>query len=90
MIYYVYMIQDNNKKLYVGISKNPEDRARDHNMKRGAVFTKSGNFAVIFKESYSSLKEARQREIQIKKWTRKKKEFLIERYKHNLPTKQTT
>ncbi|MEK7565333.1 MAG: GIY-YIG nuclease family protein [Patescibacteria group bacterium] len=84
---FVYIIKNNFNKLYIGISENPEKRLKFHNTKSGAIFTKSGHYKIIFKEEYSNLKEARQREIQIKKWSRKKKEFLIEKYKKNLPTK---
>ena len=87
-MHYVYMIKDTNDKLYVGISENPDKRVLYHNQQRGALFTKqSNNFQVVFKEEYNSLMEARKREIQIKKWNRKKKEMLIKRYKSGLPTK---
>ncbi|MBI1838845.1 MAG: GIY-YIG nuclease family protein [Candidatus Colwellbacteria bacterium] len=88
MTYYAYMARNMGGKLYVGVSQNPGNRVKEHNTQRGSAFTKSGNFVIVFKEEYSSLKEARRREIQIKKWRREKKEFLIERYSHGLPTKQ--
>ena len=84
---FVYMIKDRFGKLYVGVSKNPQSRLKEHNTRRGSIFTKSGNFKVVFEEEYPTLVEARQREIQIKKWRREKKEMLIGRYQDNLPTK---
>lgn len=83
---FVYMIRDQDNRLYVGVSDNPQQRLRDHNRGAGAVFTNTGNFRIVFLERYSTLKEARSREIQIKKWRREKKEILIERYVAGLPT----
>ena len=84
---FVYIAQNNDGKLYVGVSKHPYFRMKEHNPRRGSVFTKSGNFKVVFQEEYLTLPEARQRETQIKKWQREKKEQLIERYQRGLPTK---
>ena len=84
---FVYMIRDQNNRLYVGVSIKPNKRLFDHNHNAGANFTSHGNFEIVFLEEYPDLKEARQREIQIKKWRREKKEVLIECYKAKLPTK---
>jgi putative endonuclease len=65
-MFYVYIAKDNESKLYTGITENLKKRIDAHNTKRGALFTKSGNFEIVFYESYNSLAEARQREIQIK------------------------
>lgn len=84
---YVYMAKNNTDKLYVGVSENPYSRLKEHNTQRGSIFTKLGNFRIVFQEKYSTLAEARQREIQIKKWRRDKKEMLIDRQKQGLSTK---
>ena len=85
---FLYMIKNSTEKLYVGISKNPQDRTKYHNLKRGAKFTKYiSNFQIVFLEEYDVFSEARKREIQIKKWSRKKKDFLIDKYKDGLETK---
>ncbi|MBI2097594.1 MAG: GIY-YIG nuclease family protein [Candidatus Vogelbacteria bacterium] len=85
---FVYMIKNSANKLYVGISENPEERVGFHNSRRGARFTKSKpDFKIVFLEEYSTLTEARQREIQIKKWRREKKENLINKYQKGLVTK---
>ncbi len=87
-MYYVYMIKNSINKLYIGITKNPQERVSYHNQKRGAEFTKyKTDFKIVFLEKHSALTEARKREIQIKKWRREKKEILIERFKEKLPTK---
>lgn len=85
---FVYMIKNSSNKLYIGITENPEKRLATHNSKRGASFTKYiPDFKIFFLEEYENLKQARKREIQIKKWSRSKKEMLIERYENGLKTK---
>ena len=70
-MYFVYMIKNDFGKLYIGITGDPRVRAKDHNTGRGARSTKSkAKFNVVFLEEYSTLSEARRREIQIKKWQR--------------------
>ena len=84
---FVYMIKDNMGNLYIGVSNNPTKRLHDHNHKQGAVFTNDGNFRIVFLEKHSTLKEARSREVQIKKWRREKKEMLVVKYEQGLETK---
>lgn len=87
-MYFVYMIKNSADKLYTGITENPDKRVDYHNSKRGAKFTKYfPDFVNVFLEQYDTLADARKREIQIKKWSRKKKEFLIDRYNKGLETK---
>lgn len=87
-MYFVYMIKNSANKLYVGITTNPDDRVMYHNQKRGARFTKySPDFQIVFLERYETLASARKREIQIKKWRREKKEFLIEKFQKGTSTK---
>ena len=88
-MYFIYMIKNKNNELYIGVTENPNSRLAMHNSKRGAQFTKTKSvFEIVFLERYNTLSEARQREIQLKKWRREKKEFLIERYSKKLDTKQ--
>lgn len=87
-MHYVYMVKNANHKLYTGVTENPDKRFYYHNTKQGAYFTKNkSNFKIVFLEEYNTQKEARKREIQIKKWRREKKELLIERYSLGLSTK---
>jgi putative endonuclease len=83
----VYIVKNSVDNLYIGISKNPQQRLADHNSSRGSEFTKHGqNYQIVFLEEYSTLAAARKREIQIKKWRREKKEVLITKYEQKLPT----
>lgn len=87
-MYYIYMIKNNANKLYIGVTKNIDKRIYSHNTNQGANFTKNKkNFTLVFQENYATLKEARQREIQLKKWRREKKEMIIKRYSLGLETK---
>ena len=86
-MYFVYMLRNNFNDLYVGITDNPKQRLEQHNNQHGALFTKrDSKFEIVFLEQHPTLAQARKREIQIKKWRRDKKDALIERYKHGLPT----
>lgn len=87
-MYFVYMIKNSADKLYIGITDNHEQRLREHNTARGAHFTKYiPTYRVTFLEEYSTMAEARKREIQLKRWRREKKEALIKRYEQGLQTK---
>lgn len=79
-MYFVYMSEDKTKRLYTGVSDSPSRRIREHNGARGAGFTSNGDFSIVFLEPHGTLEAARQREIQIKKWWREKKDMLIRKY----------
>lgn len=64
--------------LYVGVINDYRRRLYEHNTKQGARFTKKGNYKIMFIKEYETLADARKREIQIKKWSRSKKEKLID------------
>lgn len=82
------MIKNLYGNLYIGITDNPERRLKEHNTKQGAGFTKNRDaFGIVFLEAQNSIKDARSREIQIKKWRRDKKEKLINLYKKGIKTK---
>ena len=82
------MIKSQDDDLYIGVTDNPERRLNEHNSKIGSRFTKQrSNFNIVFLEKHQNLKEARIREIQIKKWSRIKKEMLIDRFRSGLTTK---
>ncbi|HEY4513251.1 MAG TPA: GIY-YIG nuclease family protein [Candidatus Paceibacterota bacterium] len=87
-MYFVYMIKNSYGNLYIGVTDNPQRRLKEHNTNQGAGFTKNRDkFEIVFLENQNSLKEARSREIQIKKWRRDKKEKLVDLYRKGIPTK---
>ena len=64
--------------LYVGVTNNLSRRIQEHKQNLKPGFTKKyGCKKLVYYESYTNINEALQREKQIKKWSRKKKERLI-------------
>ncbi len=72
---YVYILKCCDDTLYVGCTNNLERRIYEHNnAKKGAHYTKIRRPVVlIHSETYKTLKEARGREAEIKRWSRKEK-----------------
>lgn len=67
MKYFVYVIQsDIDNRLYVGLSKNPTSRLKDHNF--GRVFSTKGfrPWRIVYTEQVTSRTEAREREKYLK------------------------
>ena len=69
MDYHVYMLISLSKKpvSYVGYTNNLKKRITLHNSNKGAKFTRGRKWKLIYKEKYSSKKEAISREYYIKK-----------------------
>jgi predicted GIY-YIG superfamily endonuclease len=77
-MYAVYILRNPKNYLYVGSTSNVEERVLRHNSGDGAKFTKRNKDShLVYQESFSTLVEARRREMQIKEWSREKKENLI-------------
>lgn len=78
-MYFVYILECADKSLYVGCTNDIERRLKQHNdSKWGAHYTKIRRPVVLkYSESFKTLKEARQRESEIKSWRREKKQELI-------------
>lgn len=79
MNFFVYILRTSNHKLYIGHTNNPSRRIQDHGNSLGAKYVKyhGGVFNLIYTEPYPTRAEAMQREKQLKRWTRAKKEGLI-------------
>lgn len=79
MTYTVYILKCADKSLYVGCTNNLNKRVKEHNnAKKGAHYTKIRRPVILMHtEEYITLKEARQREKEIKEWRREKKLELI-------------
>ena len=75
--WYVYIIECKDGLYYTGITWNVELRMDQHAMGKGSKFTSKHGFKrLCYVEEYSNLNEARAREIQLKDFSRKKKEKL--------------
>ena len=79
MIYTVYILKCSDDSLYVGCTNDLPKRVKEHDeSKKGAHYTKIRRpVALVYKEEYKTLQEARKRETEIKKWRREKKVELI-------------
>ncbi len=78
--YFVYIISNwNNKVIYIGVTNDLERRLYEHKNKLFDGFTKKYNLnKLVYYEVTSDIKSAIQREKEIKKWRREKKNQLIE------------
>lgn len=80
MLYYLYILTNqHNKVLYIGVTGNLNKRIQEHvNKVNVNCFTSKYNLKkLIYFEEYSAIKDATQREKQLKKWKRVWKEELI-------------
>ncbi len=72
---FTYILECADKTLYIGSTLNIEKRLKEHNFfKNGAHYTKIRRPVILkYKEEFETLKEARSRECELKKLTRKDK-----------------
>lgn len=79
MNWYVYIAKARTGAFYTGITNDPQKRIDKHNSGRGAdMAIKQGPFELVYvSEKFLNKSSARKREIQIKRWTREKKEKLV-------------
>ena len=77
--YYVYILTNwNNKVLYVGVTNNLELRLQEHRMKLLPGFTEKYNVnKLVYFEETQDIVAALEREKEIKKWRREKKDALV-------------
>lgn len=76
--WYVYIAECLDKSYYTGMTWQPDARLTQHLSKLGPKYTaKHGIKAIVYLEEYEDVEQARKRELQIKGWTREKKEKLI-------------
>ena len=79
--YYVYILTNYKKTvLYTGVTNNIEQRVTEHYLNRGNAQTFTGKynaFYLLYYECTQYINNAIAREKEIKGWSRKKKEELI-------------
>ncbi|MFA5628650.1 MAG: GIY-YIG nuclease family protein [Dehalococcoidales bacterium] len=77
--YYVYIMTNSKRTLYIGVTNNMYRRAEEHKTKSLPGFTKKYNIDyLVYVESTPDVISAITREKQLKGWTRNKKIALIE------------
>ncbi len=79
--YFVYIVTNPNKTtLYIGVTNNLPGRVIQHWQNRGRPETFAGKYFcynLLYYESFLFIQDAIDREKEIKKWNREKKESLI-------------
>jgi putative endonuclease len=78
--YFVYMLTNADRQtvLYIGITNNLERRAGEHSLGWGSAFARKYTaHKLVYFEAYADPRSAIEREKQLKKWSRPKKEALI-------------
>jgi putative endonuclease len=78
--YYIYLLTNwNNKIMYVGMTNNLQRRIYEHKEKSVKGFTEKYNVnKLVYFEQTSDVEAALNREKEIKKWRRGKKNSLVE------------
>ena len=77
--YYVYIMSNESRTLYTGVTSDLELRVYEHKQKLIPGFTAKYNVTrLVYTETTQDIQAAIAREIQIKGWLRRKKIALIE------------
>ena len=77
--YFVYIMANASKRVYTGITNSLRRRVRDHKLKLTPGFTAKYNITrLVYFESFGDVRNAIEREKQIKAWTREKRLALVE------------
>ena len=85
--WYVYIVRCSDNTLYAGVTKDIGRRVAEHNTndKLGARYTQSRRpVTLVYEEGSESRSQASKRELEIKRLTKKRKEFLIAEYTRSL------
>ncbi|WP_242929107.1 GIY-YIG nuclease family protein [Pontibacter vulgaris] len=80
--YFVYITTNPTKTvLYIGVTNTLQRRLEEHALNAGIAETFAGRYHchyLVYYERYSQVHHAIEREKELKKWNRKKKEALIQ------------
>jgi putative endonuclease len=76
--YYVYIMSNISKTLYVGVTNNPERRVWEHRQKHLRGFTQRYNTTMLVHlEEFADPRDAIAREKKLKGWKRERKLTLV-------------
>ena len=77
--WFLYIARCRDNSLYVGIAKDIHQRIKEHNTTSKCRYTRFRKpITLIYKEKCDNYNTARKREIEVKKFSRKKKLALID------------
>ena len=79
-MYYVYLLTNKTDAvMYIGVTNDLQRRLCEHKNEQIEGFTKKYNVhKLVYFEEYSEIRNAITREKQLKRWTRAKKNLLVE------------
>lgn len=84
-MWYLYILECQNKALYTGVTNDIERRFKDHQAGNGGHYTSYNRpNRILYTEKFENKSEAEIREQQIKRWSRTKKLALIKGDKEKL------
>lgn len=76
--YHTYILECADGTYYIGWTNDLEKRLVTHNEGKGAKYTRARlPVELAYHESFKTESEARKREYELKRWTRKRKERLV-------------
>ena len=76
--WFVYIVECRDESYYIGISNNVDKRIKKHNSGKGSKYLRGKTpVALVYVEKCLNKSQASKREIKLKKWSRKKKKWLI-------------
>jgi putative endonuclease len=77
--YFVYIMANASKRLYTGLTNSIRRRVREHKLKLTPGFAAHYNITrLVYFESFEDVRNAIEREKEIKAWTRAKRLALVE------------
>lgn len=77
--YTVYILECHDATLYTGITNHLQKRLQQHHQGKAAKYTRGrGPFKLVWTEEHPDRASASRREREIKAWSRKQKQQLIE------------
>ena len=72
--YYTYLARCKDDTIYTGYALNLKNREAKHNAGEGAKYTRGRlPLKIVYSESFNTITEAMRREMEIKRWSRKRK-----------------
>lgn len=76
--WFVYILRCRNGSLYTGITTDIQARVSTHNSGKGAKYTRAFRpVQLVYSQRMKTSTRARQREAEIKSWTKNAKEKLV-------------
>src|SRR5579863_1070926 len=77
--YFIYLMSNPSRTLYTGMTNSLRRRVREHKLKLTPGFAANYNITrLVYFESFEDVRNAIEREKQIKAWTREKRLALVE------------